>query len=167
MNLPLTFHLFWHILDTPRVTVRKAVVNTKEGDDAELYCDFETSSESRVVWLKDGNVLPISPGLEQRSKYSVVYGQPKGSKSNSILVVNKVKPTDLGQYECKVENNVGADKKRNTIELTFVPEPPHLQKIETDGKFTITHWHIRSLQPLTEVMLKYRQKDVSKFGFNW
>lgn len=158
LNISLDFGYLFRTLDIPLVTARKSVVNTKENDDAELYCDFETFTESRVIWRKDGKQLQISTGQEPRSKYSAIYGQPKGSKNHAVLVVNKVQSTDLGQYECKVENKIGSELVK--IELTFVPEPPHLQKIETDGKFTITHWHIRSMQPLTEVMLKYRQKDV-------
>lgn len=141
----------------PHVTVRKPVVNTKEGDNAELFCEYETSTESRVIWLKDGKQLPISSTLEKPSKYSVAFGQPKENK-NSILVVNGVKLTDLGQYECKVENNIGSESVN--ISLAFEPEQPYLKKVEKDGDYVITHWHIRSLQPLTEVMLKYRRKDV-------
>lgn len=140
---------------TPRVKVSKSIVNTKEGDNAELHCEFETSTESRVIWFKGDEQLPIAP--DTRSKYYVTYASPKGNKNSSILVINKVKKTDLGQYTCKVENLIGSQNVN--ITLTFVPEPPTLQRIERDGDYTVTHWHIRSLQPLTEVMLKYRRKD--------
>lgn len=69
-----------------------------------------------------------------------------------------MKETDLGQYMCKVSNEAGSQNVNVT--LTFVPEPPYLYSLERDGEYTVTHWHIRSLQPLTEVMLKYRRKDV-------
>lgn len=151
--------IYFFFSDTPLVSTPKSIVNTQENSDAELYCNYESSTESRVIWQKNGKLLPNLSGQDQTSKFSVVYGQPKGSKSYSSLFVRKVKPSDLGQYECQVANNMGAENV--TIELTFYPEPPRLQKIETDGQYTITHWHIRSLQPLTEVMLNYRQKDVS------
>lgn len=132
------------------------MVNTKEGDNAELHCEFETSTESRVIWFKENEHLPISS--DTRSKYYVTYSESKGNKNNSILMINKVKKSDLGQYTCKVENVIGSQNVN--ITLQFTPEPPTLQRIERDGEYTITHWHIRSLQPLTEVMLKYRRKDV-------
>lgn len=149
------------IPDTPRVTAHRSVVNTKEGDNAELYCDFETSIESRVIWSKDNQQLPISSAAqESRPKYSVIYTQPKTpNKNTSILVVSNVKSKDLGVYECKVQNDIGAENV--SIELTYVPEPPQLHKLETDKNVVITHWHIRSLQPLTEVMLNYQLKGVS------
>lgn len=78
-------------------------------------------------------------------------------------MVRNVRKADLGDYTCKVSNAVGSQDVN--ITLTFKPEPPVLQApIERDGKYTITHWHIRSLLRLTEVMLKYRRKDV-RFTF--
>lgn len=136
------------------------MVNTKEGDNAELHCEFESSIEWRVFWYKDDVQLPTSTAT--RSKYYVKYGSSKAGKNDTILLINKVTKGDLGQYTCKVENIIGSQNV--TINLTFVPEPPKFQGKEIDGEYTVTHWHIRSLQPLTEVMLKYRRKDVS-FGF--
>lgn len=150
-------------VDTPRVTAHRSVINTKEGDNAELYCDFETSTESRVIWSKDKQQLPIGGTHESRPKYSVIYTQPKTpNKNTSILVVSHVKSKDLGAYECKVQNDIGAENV--SIDLTYVPEPPQLHKAEKEGRdIVITHWHIRSLQPLTEVMLNYQLKDVSYY----
>lgn len=143
--------------DTPRVKTSKSIVNTKEGDNAELHCEYETSTDSRVIWYKGDEQLPIAP--DTRSKFYVTSVSPRNGKNSSLLMVNKVKKSDLGQYTCKVENIIG--QQNVNITLTFVPEPPTLQLIERDGDFTVSHWHIRSLQPLTEVMLKYRRKDVS------
>lgn len=77
------------------------------------------------------------------------------------MVVNRINENDLGDYICVVQNNMGAENV--SIELTYNPEPPHLHHIEQDDDTVITHWHIRSLQPLTEVMLNYRQKGVCAF----
>lgn len=134
------------------------MINTKTGDKAELYCEFETSTESKVTWRKDKKELPIQH--EPNSKYFVVYKQETPSKNTSILVINHVKPKDLGEYECQVANVIGSENV--SIELTSAPEPPHLEKVEKEGDVVITHWHIRSLQPLTEVMLNYQQKGVSQ-----
>lgn len=134
------------------------MINTKDGDTAELYCEFETSTESKVTWRKDKKELPIQH--EPRSKYSVVYKQKTSSKNTSILVISNVKAKDLGEYECQVENEIGSENV--SIELTSAPEPPQLHNVEKEGDVVITHWHIRSLQPLTEVMLNYQQKGVSQ-----
>lgn len=136
------------------------MVNTKTGDRAELYCEFETSTDNnRVIWRKDQKELQVGGPQNQSSKYSVVYKSKTPSKNVSILIVNNVKPNDLGSYECQVENAIGAESV--SIELTNVPEPPQLQHVENDDQFVITHWHIRSLEPLVEVLLNYRLKGVS------
>lgn len=144
--------------DTPRVKTSKSNLNTKVGDNAELHCEYDSSIDSNVTWWKGDKVLDTR--TDSGSKYFAKFNSPKGARSNSILMVKNVKPTDLGQYSCKVSNDVGSQDVN--ITLTFLPEPPVLQSpVERDGQYTVTHWHIRSLQPLTEVMLKYRRKDVS------
>ncbi|XP_055315896.1 peroxidasin homolog [Sitodiplosis mosellana] len=140
----------------PRVSAHRSVINTKEGDNAELYCDYDSTTESHVVWYKNQQKLQIGTH-EPRSKYSVIYRAPKSpNKNTSILVVNNVKSTDLGVYECRVDNEIGAEKV--TIELTYVPEPPKLHQVEREGDTVITHWHIRSMQKLQEIMLNYQLK---------
>lgn len=133
-------------------------MNTKEGDNAELYCDYETSTESEVTWLKGDEKIYAGPQHEQ-TKYTLVNSSKSSHKNTSILVVNRVIERDLGSYLCIVKNGLGSENV--TIELTNLPEPPHLHHMEQEGDSVITHWHIRSLQPLTEVVLNYRQKDVS------
>lgn len=142
----------------PHVTAERLVVNTKEGDNAELYCHFESTTETRVVWRKDQKALRIASPHDIRSKYSVIY-KPADNKNTSILVVSKIAATDLGEYECQVENIIGSEKV--TIALTYLPEAPKLHNWEEEGKMVISHWRIRSLQPLKEVMLHYQQKGVS------
>lgn len=77
------------------------------------------------------------------------------------MVVNNVKSKDLGVYECRVDNEIGTENV--TIELTYVPEPPKLKEYEREGDSVITHWHIRSMQPLKEIMLNYQLKGVGFF----
>ncbi|XP_055316107.1 titin-like [Sitodiplosis mosellana] len=138
----------------PRVSAHRSVINTKEGDNAELYCDYDSTTESHVVWYKNQQKLQIRTH-EPRSKYSVIYRAPKSpNKKTSILVVNNVKSTDLGVYECRVDNEIGTEKV--TIELTYVPEPPKLRQVEREGDTVITHWHIPSMQKLQEIMLNYQ-----------
>lgn len=148
------------VVDTPRVTAHRSIINTKEGDNAELYCDFESSSESKVFWRKDQKPLPIEGSHSgHRSKYTVIFSEPKSpNKNTSILVISQVSSRDLGEYECTVQNNIGTENV--TITLTMAPEPPHLHHTEKEQDEVITHWHIRSLQPLTEVLLNYQLKDV-------
>lgn len=142
------------------------MINTKEGDNAELYCDYDSSTKSDVTWYKDQRQLPIPPHESRpTSKYSVIYKSPRSpNKNTSILVVNNVKSKDLGVYECRVDNEIGSENV--SIDLTFVPEPPKLHSVERDGDAVITHWHIRSMQPLKEIMLNYQLKGVCSFQYS-
>lgn len=135
-------------------------MNTQDGDNAELHCEYHAPAASKVTWQKDGKQLDTSSDVG--AKYFVKSSPVKNGKSTSVVLrVKNVQKTDLGDYKCKVENDIGSQDVN--ITLTFKPEPPTLQApIERDGEYTITHWHIRSMQPIHEVMLKYRRKDVSK-----
>lgn len=118
---------------------------------------------SRVSWRKDKIALPVEKRSQDHNfsgKYFVV-DNPKSDNSNkntSILVINKVTKTDLGYYECNVKNEIGSEN--DTIELTFAPETPHLKEFSIDGDTLVTHWIIRSYQPLEEISLLYLENGV-------
>lgn len=147
-------------IDAPRVSVHRSVINTEKGDRAELYCNFETNPSGTVKWSMNGIELPISTANQvqstnSRPKYSMKYPQ----QNTSVLIVSNVQQDDLGEYDCKVENQIGSENV--TIELTFEPEPPQLQDVKSqDDGSIITVWHVRSLQELTEVKIYYNQKGV-------
>lgn len=136
-------------------------MNTKSDDNAELACDYETPMDSQVSWRFDSKTLPVSTSTESRSKYTLLPSHSLGKdKNRSLLVISKVEQKDLGDYECVVKNTMG--ESNVAIELTYVPEQPFLNRTEQESGSLISHWHIRSLEPLTEVMLDYKLKDVSR-----
>lgn len=137
------------------MTVHRSIINTREADIAHLHCEYETTIESTATWL-DNKGQPINQA--DPSKYKILRDVTDKNIHKSTLVIYNVNQNDLGKYLCKVGNELGA--KDVNIELTYVPEPPKLNSTEQEGESVITHWHIRSLQPLTEVKLNYRRKDV-------
>lgn len=145
------------------------MINTKEGDNAELYCNFETNPSGTIKWSKDGDELPVSPAFNSRSKYllKMLYENPSSQQQNSaqknasVLIVSNVQTSDLGYYDCQVQNQIGTENV--TIELTYAPEPPHLQDVQPENNGDIiTVWHVRSLQELTEIKIIYEQDGVRK-----
>lgn len=142
------------------MTVHRSIVNTKAGDNAELACDYETPMDSEVSWRFESKILPAASSTDSRSKYTQLPSQLDKDKSRSLLVISKVEQRDLGDYECIVKNAMG--ESNVAIELTYVPEQPRLNHTEQEAGSLISHWHIRSLEPLTEVILDYKLKDVSE-----
>lgn len=148
------------LADTPIVSVHRSIVNTKAGDNAELVCDYESPMPSQVVWRRDNKLLKVASSTDTHSKYTLLPSKLiSKDKNRSLLVVSNVEDSDLGDYECIVNNSMGESKV--SLELTYVPEQPHLHHAEQVNSALITHWHIRSLEPLTEVELSYKLKDVS------
>lgn len=138
------------------MTVHRSIINTREGDIAQLHCDYETTIDSTATWI-DNKGQPINQA--DSSKYKILRDTKDNNVYKSTLAIYKVNKQDLGTYLCKVGNELGS--KDVNIELTYAPEPPQLNSTEQEGESVITHWHIRSLQPLTEVKLNYRKKGVS------
>lgn len=106
---------------------------------------------SKVTWLKNKEVLR----LMNLDKYSTANETKDDHHESSVLVIKNVERNDLGDYECEVQNSIG--KGHVKIHLGYEPEPPKFEKLETVGDTITTHWVIRSLQPLNEVMLNYQK----------
>lgn len=153
------------------MSAHRSIVNTEVGDNAELYCAYDSPSVSKVTWRKDENVIVAEHEQRVGAKHIILDAPKKhhghhghdDHKNSSILVINKVNKDDLGEYECSVKNAIGSESVK--IQLTLMPEAPHLDKLEQNGDTVTTHWIIRSLQPLTEVTLNYQQKGVNTFFF--
>lgn len=92
-------------------------------------------------------------------KYKLFDNNNQSKKGNStILVINSVTQSDLGDYECTVKNQLGGSTAK--IVLTYVPEPPHLTKSFQNGNEITTHWNIRSLISLEEIQINYKEHNV-------
>lgn len=147
------------IADTPHVSVYRSV-NTQENDNAQLNCDYKSSSAAKVTWIRKNQILISGPEAnnELDSKYQLFFAS-KDNQNRSTLVINNVANPDLGEYVCLVQNAVGDGNA--TIQLTYEPGTPILEDTHIHGDVVTTQWRIKSWQSLSEVMLKYQQKGVS------
>lgn len=139
------------VLDSPKVNAHRHIVNTKEGDDAELHCNYKSTTMSKVTWHKDTKQLR----LDNHIKYSTFNETKDEHHESNVLLINNVVADDLGKYECTVQNAIG--KGHVQIQLTYEPEPPKFDRVEINGDTVTVHWLIRSLLPLNEVVLNYQK----------
>lgn len=145
------------LLDSPKVNAHRHIVNTKEGDDAELHCNYKSTTMSKVTWHKNKELLQLT----NPDKYATSNETKDEHHESNVLVIKNIERNDLGDYECEVQNSIGRGHVK--IHLGYEPEPPKFDRVEIEGDTVTTHWVIRSLQPLNEVMLNY-QKSGNK---NW
>lgn len=96
---------------------------------------------------------------EGDGKYQLFFESKDAHTNRSTLVVKNVNEGDLGDYVCQVRNTIGNGSA--TIGLTYEPEAPVLTDTHIHEDVVTTTWRIKSLQPLSEVMLNYKQKGVS------
>lgn len=137
-------------------------VNTQEKDNAELFCDYKTSSAATVMWIRKNQVLSTGPddNNKHQGKYQSFFEtKGKEDRNRSTLVVTNVGNSDLGDYTCIVKNAIGDASA--TIILGYEPETPILEDTHIHGDTVTTQWKIRSWQSLSEVEVKYQQKGVS------
>lgn len=143
----------------PHVTTHRRIINTAEKDAAEIVCVYESFTPVKVLWNKNGRVIANDQDQQINGKYTIQHNSIH--KNTSRLVVNSVTKSDLGSYECVVKNSLGGASAK--IELTYVPEPPHLTESSQNNDEVTTHWSIRSLNPLTEVEIHYKKGE----GKDW
>ncbi|XP_055692165.1 hemicentin-2 isoform X1 [Lutzomyia longipalpis] len=135
----------------PKVSTHRHDVNTGEGYDAELFCNFKSDPAGRSMWLRNWN--PLVEG----GKYSMSEEQHNHHNS-SRLIVRKVNKSDLGVYQCQVENRLGRDA--TNISLIYEPETAHFDGYELQPEhIVIFNWTVRSIQPLSEISLYYQKSN--------
>lgn len=138
---------------SPKVSTHRHHVNTQKGDTAEVYCDYRANPIAISFFSKDGKTLSLS------EKYSIKNTLHK-EHNRTMLYIKNVDASDLGDYQCHVENAIGANEMR--VQLSYSPETPQFEDSTIDGNKVTMHWLVRSLQPLSEAMLDYKLTGVSE-----
>uniref|UniRef100_A0A1L8E3A9 Putative neural cell adhesion molecule 1 n=1 Tax=Nyssomyia neivai TaxID=330878 RepID=A0A1L8E3A9_9DIPT len=140
-----------HVHYSPKVTAHRHEVNTGEGYDAELFCNFKSDPVGRIYWLRHKN--PLMEG----TKYRVTQEQ-HGHHNRTALLVRQVKKEDLGVYQCQVDNRLG--QQDANVSLIYEPEPAHFDGYELQPEhLVVLNWTVRSIQPLSEILLYYQKSN--------
>lgn len=133
---------------------KDASVNTGIGYDAELHCSFSSDPEpTRVHWYKDGE------RLHDGDKYKIYNDFDKKGHSRTSLRVKNVTQNDLVHYACDVENYLG--KAHSKISLSLAPSTIELVNHKYEKGALKTEWRVKSIQPLTEFHLSWKNATVS------
>ena len=77
-----------------------------DGKSALLKCELDTSSDTDVIWFKDGKELPNNSEFEQRF-----------DGKEAVLDILEVFPEDAGNYTCEAENDHGITKTSCTVKI--------------------------------------------------
>lgn len=140
------------------MTASKPVVNANEGAIADLHCVIQASPAARIHWTRNGKVLGSS------DKYKVhIHPHEKHHHNMTTLHIRDVTLEDLGDYKCHSENNYG--KNEGTVMLAYEPELAlyHGCKLTDDLHTVQCNWTVRSMQPVSEGLLFYKQSGERKW----
>ena len=77
-----------------------------DGKPALLKCELDTSSDTDVIWYKDGRELPNNTEFAQ-----------KFDGKEAVLDILEVFPEDAGEYTCEAENDHGITKSTCTVKI--------------------------------------------------
>ncbi|XP_055920002.1 hemicentin-2 [Eupeodes corollae] len=148
-----------NVLFSPEIQAVHTVVHTKINMRAHLECLVEAAPSATVHWFHHGVPVGIDSRiarhdneLESNRSLSHYY-----TVSKHILIIKKVKDSDLGVYECRAENKIGF--KGVAIDLTGRPMPC-VFKINPAVQSSTSHnmiWQTESQSPINEFKLKFRQ----------
>lgn len=156
---PAVAGVYLHVLFSPELSLPQSVVYTKVGDRAQLECIVESAPLATLHWFHHG--VPVQFGSHissQETEMQVSHSQHSYvSLIKHVLIVRKVRDSDMGQYECRASNSIGF--KSGTVELTGRPMPC-VFKINPGTQSSTSHvlvWQTESMLPIMEFKLKFRQ----------
>ncbi|KAH8299683.1 hypothetical protein KR044_004548, partial [Drosophila immigrans] len=132
---------------SPKVSTHRHHVNAEQGGSAEIYCDYRANPIAISFFIKDGKTLSLS------DKYSIKNSLHK-QHNRTTLVVKDIDESDLGEYQCHVENSIGSNEVN--VHLSYAPETPQFESSTVEGNKATMHWLVRSLKPLSEAVLDYK-----------
>lgn len=146
---------------TPEITLPQSVIYTKVGDRAQLECIVESAPLATLQWFHHG--VPVHQDAHLISQQTELTGSQSPSQDNyvslikHVLIVRKVRDSDMGQYECRASNSIGF--KSASVELTGRPMPC-IFKINPGTQSSTSHvlvWQTESMLPIMEFKLRFRQ----------
>ncbi|XP_037954506.1 neogenin-like [Teleopsis dalmanni] len=156
---PATAGVYLKVLYTPEISSKSDIVYTKINARAQLECIVESNPHANVHWFHNG--IPLTFDLRiTRHDTELKNNESLSSPflvSSHVLVIRKVRDSDIGLYECRAQNKIGF--KSITIDLTGRPMPCAF-KINTGEQGSTSHllvWQTESLSPVTDFKLKFRQ----------
>ncbi|KAK6110371.1 Fibronectin type III domain family protein [Brugia pahangi] len=105
----------YHIHDTwfsreegqPRFIVKPFSTSCDEGGNATFSCRVIASSPPIVTWHKEANEL------KQSTKYMKKY-----TDNNYMIVINRVRPEDAGEYTVRAKNSYGSKEEIAFLKVT-------------------------------------------------
>ncbi|XP_027849832.2 neural cell adhesion molecule 1-like isoform X1 [Aphis gossypii] len=165
---------------SPEIVVPRLVVNTGEGDVAQMACSVHAYPKVKVTWEKEilnangpqSSAPVVAEGPNSRydiSRQSISSSSFQALVNTSAIPVGptfvlKVKqvqgPQDFGRYRCRAENRVGVAYS-DYITLTGSPAKPQSSYVHVKDKAPELAWTVDSSSPLLKYQLQYRRQQDS------
>ncbi|XP_071178736.1 peroxidasin homolog [Mytilus edulis] len=102
-------------LDSPLITMKQRRCTSKLGNTIEVACDVRSSSSiSRIYWTKNTEGNPKTIHHSSKGFNGITIDNPS-------LVLDNIRQTDEGVYECFAENEAGVGRG-DAIEVTVVSD---------------------------------------------
>uniref|UniRef100_U5ESW6 Putative opioid-binding protein/cell adhesion molecule n=1 Tax=Corethrella appendiculata TaxID=1370023 RepID=U5ESW6_9DIPT len=137
----------------PIIVKHTSYVNTGEGYDAELSCEYVSNpAVEKITWHKRSNKDVINE-RNSNNKYEI-RNDEHGGHNRTRLIIKNINQTDIYEYWCRIENALG--HQYGKIILGFQPSPSHFNGYEYRDDKLYTNWTVRSIQPLTELQILYK-----------
>lgn len=94
---------------------------SNKNEKARMVCRVQAAPHPLFVWSRSGKSLNIT---QSGGKYSVENRKIDPLTYESALIVDKVDAIDYGLYECKAENEMGANRENIRLDVTSKPDAP-------------------------------------------
>lgn len=87
------------------------------------------------------------------------------SKRSHVLIIQHVRDSELGKYECKAENSQGLSS--GFIELTGIPLKPSFENKSQPATPTtkVLSWQVKSFAPVIDYKFRFRRVQTGNENF--
>ncbi|XP_043287207.1 peroxidasin isoform X2 [Venturia canescens] len=110
--------------EVPRITEGPEDVEARIGETAEFSCRVAGNPKPRIKWMKNSEEL-VNADENKEKRYAL-------REEGTILVINEIRESDQGEYECIAESKMGTSVSRKaraivtfagpSIRFTEIPE---------------------------------------------
>lgn len=141
----------------PEIQATASIVHSKISLRAYLECEVTAQPAATVHWFHHGVPVTFDQRIARQDTDLTFNQTTWHTRSKHVLIIKKVRDTDLGMYECRAENRLGF--RGAQLELTGRPMSP-VFKTSPVVSSPMTHnliWQTESLSPIIEYMLRFRQ----------
>lgn len=141
----------------PRVKAKLEYVAATLGATVNLTCIYDANPAPTVKWYMNNYQISFTANGETENRKKIYMSRNvEESQDEQTLVIKDVTQDDMGQYNCKVENNLGGGEA--TFYISGTPDEARVTSDTPSGQGTevMLRWSVKSPDSVEKYQIRYK-----------